>query len=132
MRLGYIHQIEIPKLKSTSGELLLHNKGYYTLNEVPGGVLKSPQIEVSETSKKIINQPKRVTTMPSDWGEHGADEKLVIGTIPGLKYDKKEVIIHKNSRVQLTLNNNDDMLHNIVVTKPGEETPLKVGEMALI
>jgi len=131
MRLGYIHQIEIPKLKSTSGELLLHNKGYYTLNEVPGGVLKSPQIEVSETSKKIINQPKRVTTMPSDWGEHGADEKLVIGTIPGLKYDKKEVIIHKNSRVQLTLNNNDDMLHNIVVTKPGEETPLKVGEMAL-
>jgi azurin len=131
MRLGYIHQIEMPKLKSTSGELLLHNTGYYTLNEVPGGELKSPQMHVANTTNKKIDQPKRVTTMPSDWGEEGADEKVVLGTIPGLKYDIEEITINKNSKIQLTLNNNDDMIHNVVVTKQGKETPLKVGEIAL-
>ncbi|MDO5972348.1 plastocyanin/azurin family copper-binding protein [Flavivirga aquimarina] len=131
MRLGYIHQIEIPTLKSTSGELLLHNTGYYTLNEVPGGELKSHQMDLPKTSGKVVDQPKRVNTMPASWGEKGADEKLVIGTVPGLKYDVEEVTINRNSKIQLTLNNNDDMLHNIVITKPGEKTPLKVGEMAL-
>lgn len=130
MRLGYIHQIEIPNLKSTSGELLLHNTGYYTLNEVPGGELKSHQM-VAKTSKKVIDQPKRVTTMPHEWGESGADEKIALGTIPGLKYDAEEITINRNSKVQLTLNNNDDMIHNVVITKPGKETPLKIGEMAL-
>ncbi|MCL7763965.1 plastocyanin/azurin family copper-binding protein [Polaribacter sp. Z014] len=131
MRLGYIHQIEIPKLTSASGELLLHNTGYYTLNEVPGGELKSPQMQMSKTSKKTIKQPKRVNTMPSSWGERGADEKVVIGTIPGLKYDTEEITINRNSNIELTLNNNDDMIHNVVITKPGKETPLKIGELAL-
>lgn len=130
MRLGYIHQIEIPKLTSSSGESLLHNKGYYTLNEVPGGELKSPQMTMQK-SDKVIEQPKRVTTMPSAWGEDGADEKIVLGTVPGLKYDTEEITITRNSKIQLTLNNNDDMIHNVVVTKQGKETPLKVGEMAL-
>ncbi len=130
MRLGYIHQIEIPKLTSVSGDLLLHNKGYYTLNEVPGGELKSMQMEIKKSDKKI-EQPKRVTTMPSAWGEDGADEKIVLGTVPGLKYDTEEITITRNSKIQLTLNNNDDMIHNVVVTNQGKETPLKVGEMAL-
>ena len=130
MRLGYIHQLEIPKLKSESGELLLHNTGYYTLNEVPGGELKSPQMHMTSNSKKNIKQPKRITTMPSAWGA-GADEKLVVGTIPGLKYDTEEITINRNSKIAMTLNNNDDMLHNIVITKTGEETPLKVGQMVL-
>lgn len=131
MRLGFIHQIEIPEIKSKNDELLLHNTGYYTLNEVPGGELKSPQMHMQQKSNKVIEQPKRVTEMPSEWGEAGADEKLVIGTIPGLKYDTEEITIKRNSKIQFTLNNNDDMIHNMVITKPGKETPLKVGELAL-
>lgn len=132
MRLGYIHQIEIPKLKATSGELLLHNKGYYTLKQVPGGELKSPQLaQKKETVKKVIKQPKRVTSMPHNWGEQGADVKLNLGTIPGLKYDTKEFTVTPGSNVQLTLNNNDDMLHNVVLTKKGVSTPEKVGNLAL-
>lgn len=130
MRLGFIHQLEIPKLKSTTGETLLHKKAYYTLNEVPGGALKSMQMEIKKSNKKI-EQPKRVTTIPHEWGEAGADEKISIGTIPGLKYDTEEITINRNSKIELTLNNNDDMIHNVVVTKQGKETPLKVGEMAL-
>ena len=131
MRLGYIHQIEIPNIKATTGELLLHNKGFYTLNEVPGGVLKSPRMHMTEKSDKDIDQPKRVTDIPVSWGEDGVDKKLVVGTIPGLKYDVTELTVERNRKIQLTLNNNDDMLHNIVITKQGAETPTKVGDLAL-
>jgi len=130
MRLGYIHQLEIPKLESTSGENLLHKKAYYTLNEVPGGELKSVQMKTTKSDKKV-EQPKRVTSIPSEWGEAGADEKITIGTIPGLKYDVSEITINRNSKIEFTLNNNDDMIHNVVITKQGKETPLKIGEMAL-
>ncbi|MGY6648582.1 plastocyanin/azurin family copper-binding protein [Wenyingzhuangia sp. IMCC45574] len=130
MRLGYIHQLVISGLNADNGEKLLHNKAYYTLNEVPCGYIKTPKMEMKMPTKKI-EQPKRVTMMPHDWGEEGADEKISIGTVPGLKYDTKEIRIKRNSKVELTLNNNDDMIHNVVVTKPGANTPLKVGEMAL-
>ncbi len=130
MRLGYIHQLVIKGLKATSGETLLHDTGYYTLNEVPGGQLKSMQMDMKMPTKKV-NQPKRVTKKPYQWGEAGADEKIVIGTIPGLMYDQKEVTIGKGNKIALTLNNNDDMIHNIVVTTTGKDIPSKVGKMAL-
>ena len=62
MRLGFIHQLKIPDLKTSSGEKLLHDTGYYTLNEVPGGVLKSPPTE-SMSSESVV-QEKRVNEMP--------------------------------------------------------------------
>ncbi|WP_010133999.1 plastocyanin/azurin family copper-binding protein [Ochrovirga pacifica] len=130
MRLGYIHQLAISGLNSTKGDELLHNTGYYTLNEVPSGFIKSPKMEMKMPTKKV-EQPKRVTLMPEAWGEEGADEKIAIGTVPGLKYDTESITIKRGSRVALTLNNNDDMIHNVVVTKQGANTPLKVGEMAL-
>lgn len=130
MRLGFIHQLEIPNLKSNTGELLLHNTGYYTLNQVPGGVLKSAQMNEMKTSGKVVNQPKRVTKIPSAWNGK-IDKKLLIGTVPGLKYDVTDLVVDKNSKIELTLNNNDDMLHNVVLTKTGEGTPTKVGELAL-
>ncbi|MBU3822781.1 auracyanin family protein [Flavobacteriaceae bacterium XHP0103] len=130
MRLGYIHQLEIPTLKSTTGELLLHNTGYYTLNEVPGGVLKSMSMNDMKPSGKAVDQPKRVNKMPESWNGK-VDKQIVIGTVPGLKYDVDELVVAKGSKIELTLDNNDDMLHNVVLTKTGEETPTKVGEMAM-
>ena len=44
MRLGYIHQFKVSGVRSAGGESLLHDTGFYTLNEVPGGVLKSPRM----------------------------------------------------------------------------------------
>ena len=32
---GLVHQLELPGLKSKSGQPLLHPIGYYTLNEIP-------------------------------------------------------------------------------------------------
>ncbi|CAM4375155.1 sulfocyanin-like copper-binding protein [Zobellia roscoffensis] len=129
MRLGFIHQLKIPELKATSGEKLLHDVGYYTLNEVPGGNLQSSPIE-SKTGKNGLVQPKRVNEMPLTW-VNGPDEKIVISTKPGLKYDITELKLRRKSKVAITFNNNDDMLHNLVITERGEESVNKVGDLAL-
>ena len=130
MRLGFIHQMKIPDLKSTTGEKLLHDMGYYTLNEVPSGELKSPATEVMKKAMKGIVQEKRVNEMPLNWTE-GPDQNVVIGTKPGLKYDIEELVLEPGKKIELTFNNNDDMLHNLVITKKGEDSVDKVADMAL-
>ncbi len=129
MRLGFIHQLKIPDLIATTGEKLLHNTGYYTLNEVPGGVLKSRPI-IDEKNTKGIVQPKRTNEMPIAW-QNGADQKIGVATKPGLKYDVDQIIVAKNSKIELTFTNNDDMLHNLVLTQMGKASVDKVGDMGL-
>lgn len=129
MRLGYIHQIRIPNLKSQSGERLLHDTGYYTLNEVPGGVLKSdPTMEMTTASKGIV-QEKRVNQMPLNW-TNGSDRKIVIGTKPNLKYDIDELVVTRGRKIEFTFNNNDDMLHNLVITDKQLNAANIVGQLA--
>lgn len=128
MRLGFIHQVKAANLKSTTGDRLLHDTGYYTLNEVPGGVLKSKPTASMVNAQKEIAQPKRVNEMPLTW-LNGVDEKLVLGTKPGLKYDTAELVVQANSKIELTFSNNDDMLHNVVITQRGLASVDKVGDM---
>ena len=130
MKLGFIHQLKVMDITTTAGESLLHNTGYYTLNEVPGGVLKSPQMHKMSKTGNIIDQPKRTNEMPLNWS-NGPKLKFDIGTVPGLKFDFKEIKVKRRQRIQFTLNNNDDMLHNLVIIKPGAENADKVGQMAL-
>lgn len=130
MRLGYIHQLNCGGVTSSSGESLLHDTGFYTLNEVPGGTLKSPPMPGMTKSGKTVAQAKRVNKMPPTWMD-SPDQKLVVGTKPGMKFDVTELVVKRNSRVQLTFNNDDDMLHNLVVVAPGADAPDKVAEMAL-
>ena len=130
MRLGFIHQIKVSKLKAKAGEPLLHNTGYYTLNEVPGGELKSPPTEEMKASGDKLIQEKRVNEMPLNWTE-GFDKKIAIGTKPGLKYDIEELKLERGTRVALSFNNNDDMLHNLVVTTNIADAADQVGNLAL-
>ncbi|PKA96922.1 sulfocyanin SoxE-like protein [Flavobacteriaceae bacterium MAR_2009_75] len=129
MRLGYIHQVKLPFLKSQTGEKLLHDTGYYTLNQVPGGTLNSESLQVSENDKSVY-QPKRKNEMPLTW-MNGPDQKVVIGTEPGLKYDIQELRLKGRSKVEITFTNNDDMLHNLVITEKGEASVNEVAQMAL-
>ncbi len=130
MRLGFIHQLKASGLRSVSGEELLHDTGYYTLNEVPGGALKSPPTESMAQSKKGVVQPKRTNEMPLTWLD-GVDKRVAVGTKPGLKYDLSELVLEAGSKIELTFNNNDDMLHNLVITQKGVESVDKVGDMGL-
>ncbi len=130
MRLGYIHQLKAPALRSQTGEALLHDTGYYTLNEVPGGELKSPPTERMASGVKGVKQEKRVNEIPITW-TNGVDKQVVIGTKPGLKYDIEELELESGQKIELTFNNDDDMMHNLVITDRGTESVDKVADMAL-
>lgn len=129
MRLGFIHQLKIPDLKSIGGESLLHDTAYYTLNEVPGGELKSLPTENMNSAAKGIVQEKRVNEMPLTWTD-GSDRQINIGTKPGLKYDMEELELERGQKIELTFSNNDDMLHNLVITQKGDAVD-KVADLAL-
>jgi azurin len=151
---GYIHEVKAEGVSSTEDMNLLHNVGYYTLNQIPAGEKidvsaimadasghqhanintapskKAPKTAKEKTSaaKEPTSAAKRITTMPSSW-TNGPDHTITIGTKPGLKYDLEIFEVKTGSKVQITFNNNDDMLHNLVVVLPN--TAVQVGEEAI-
>ncbi len=150
LREGYIHELKAEGVRNRNQTPLLHAVGYYTLNHIPEGdklVLKESQLAksshaghaamMSAGTKKPgaktpaggkLTQPKRVTTLPAAWTA-GPEQAITIATKPGLKFDQSQLTVKAGSKIKLTFNNNDDMLHNFVVTLPGEA--LSVGEMAI-
>ncbi|SEG42679.1 plastocyanin/azurin family copper-binding protein [Algoriphagus boritolerans] len=149
---GYIHEITATGIKSKEGMDLLHATGYYTLNQIPKGEkvnlstlvktssgthqgvhhdnVSSENLPTSASTKvtPTKSSPKRIIEMPSTW-KNGPDQSISIGTKPGLKYDLELIEVKAGSKVKITFNNNDDMLHNLVIVKP--TTAIQVGEDAL-
>lgn len=132
LREGFVYEIKAPGIKNASGQTLLHNTGYYTLNNIPEG----ERIEADHSahsamdlSKSVeITSPKRITEMPGSW-LNGPDQVVKIGTLPGMLYDKKEVTIKAGAKIKLELNNPDDMMHNLLVVQPNSAT--EVGDLAM-
>ena len=140
LREGYVHQLTVPSLQSVSGEKLIHDVGYYTLNAIPAGttmdkyVMKelehashSTAAGTSTTTGCGPSSPKNRTAQPSDWTK--PDIVIQIGTKPGLKFDIENFSVKEGSKVKLIFNNNDDMLHNWVLTMPGRWE--QVGQAAM-
>lgn len=145
LRLGYIHEITAEGVVSEDGKSLLHNVGYYTLNNIPDGeklkISKSVShdhtaitgAKTSNTStkeKRTFNPPsdkKRMIQKPANWEE--VDYTITMGTKPGLKFNPEQFQVRAGSRVKVVFNNEDDMLHNFVVVLPG--TAMEVGELAM-
>jgi azurin/glucose/arabinose dehydrogenase len=149
---GYIHEITAAGIKSKEGMDLLHATGYYTLNQIPEGEkvnlsslvktapsppagnhqahVSSANLSTSGSSSVSATRSssKRMTQMPATW-KNGPDKSISIGTKPGLKYDVELIEVKAGSKVKITFNNNDDMLHNLVIVKP--TTAIQVGEEAL-
>ena len=144
LRLGYIHEFRMEGLKNTEDRSLLHAFGYYTLNNINADAAKMDVIKYAVIEKKVempahdmsamptkianIVSAKRVNEMPADWNGK-IDQTLLVGTKPGLKFDVSKFQVKAGSRIRLVFNNNDDMLHNLVIVKP--KTVDKVGEMAI-
>lgn len=145
LKKGYIHEIKAEGVKSATGESIVHPTGYYTLNEIAKGALsnsgqftttvKNEPVDHSahaamsgSTPASTAPSAKRVTDMPSSW-TNGPDQVITIGTVPGLKFDISEIQIKAGSKIKVVFNNNDDMLHNLVITKPGQANA--VGEAGL-
>ncbi|GAB3641848.1 plastocyanin/azurin family copper-binding protein [Spirosoma arcticum] len=91
--------------------------------ERPGAAKK-----VSKTAATAVKSNKRLIEQPTDWAS-GPDQVITVGTKPGLKFDIEKVEVKAGSRVKVVFNNNDDMLHNFVIVKPGMANP--VGDLAL-
>ena len=149
----YIHEIKPKGVKDANGELLLHDVGYYTLNNIPVGmtadlsknkmaaVTPAPSeshqhavpVETTAepaTKKNSKNSNKHLTTMPSDWV--APDKSLVIGTVPGMKYDVTELEVKAGTKVKLTFNNlDDDMTHNLVIVEPGTADEVGLAAFSL-
>lgn len=54
IRQGYIHEVSAAGVKSTAGQHLLHNNGYYTLNSIPDG----PKLAITaENRVKTVSRP---------------------------------------------------------------------------
>lgn len=68
--------------------------------------------------------------MPSDWA--APDKTLVIGTVPGMKYDVTELEVKAGTKVKLTFNNlDDDMTHNLVIVEPGTADEVGLSAFSL-
>jgi uncharacterized cupredoxin-like copper-binding protein/glucose/arabinose dehydrogenase len=139
LREGYIHEIKAPGLKSAkTGESLLHNIGYYTLNRFPDGARIIP-VEPKEAELCIApipavanaNTAKHPTRPGSDWGGDDGDKTIILGTQPGLKYDQTLLTVKAGSRIRLVFRNSDDMLHNFVLAAPGKGESVGAAALAL-
>lgn len=147
LRLGYIHEIKAEGVLSSRRNTLLHNFGYYTLNQLPDGdritvtdenrvTIPAPQhvhlgkSDAAKPTTKLTKtvDPKHLTRQPEAWTK-GADKTIIVGTLPGLKFDTETITVKAGSKIKLLFNNNDDMLHNLVITKPGAAD--RVGEAAM-
>lgn len=154
LKQGYIHELTAEGLLSQEGQPLLHDVAYYTVNNIPEGqkieitaenqvvermthnhidhsktapateksIKQTPQVE----KKEKLN--KRTLKMPDSW-KGKADNTIVLGTLAGLKFSNERITVKAGSKVKLVFNNNDDMLHNFVLTQIGAGN--EVGELAL-
>jgi len=141
MKLGYIHEIRAEGIKSADSAIeLLHNYGYYTLNKLPD----NDKLLITEQNKVTIpvrmqqhvmadmKMPSKAiatftSSQPKEWTK-GPDRSFIIGTKPGLKYDIETITVKAGTKIKITFKNIDDMLHNLVITKPG--TADQVGLLA--
>jgi uncharacterized cupredoxin-like copper-binding protein len=139
LREGYIHEIRAPGLRAAGGtEPLLHATAYYTLNQIPDGArLIPPDVKEMELCLAPIpaaanaNTKKHPSVQPSDWPSADGDKTILLGTVPGLKFDAAELTAKAGSRLRLVFRNTDDMLHNFVLCAPGKGQDVGTAAMAL-
>lgn len=161
MREKYIYEIKAPGVRNyKDGFPLLHNYGYYTLNNTPDGTplnlperpkpstasmhenhgsmnrsttIETPDAQAAESEEVNTSNPKttlagkRINKRPATWDK--VDVSITLGTKPGLQYDRTDMTVKAGSRIKWTFVNRDDMLHNLVVVKPGSATA--IGNQAL-
>ncbi|WP_169727983.1 plastocyanin/azurin family copper-binding protein [Adhaeribacter aquaticus] len=159
LRQGYIHEINTDGVRAASGRPLLHNVGYYTLNNIPQGAklniasaapahnhaammagTKKAKTAATPAAAKPAATTKTATTAAAPktakrqtempaTWNGDADFTINMGTKPGLKFDPAQFQVKAGSKIKVVFMNDDDMLHNFVVVLPG--TAIEVGTLAM-
>jgi len=139
LREGYIHEIKASGVRAAGGgEPLLHATAYYTLNRIPDGDRIIP-VDPNEAELCVApvppaanaNTKKHPSKVPSDWSGDDGDKTILLGTLPGLKFDITELTARPGSHVRLVFRNADDMLHNFVLCAPGRGQAVGAAALAL-
>jgi azurin len=166
LRQWYIHEIRMSGVRAAEGGApLLHDVGYYTVNQIPGGKALAANAAPSRPAATSVtsagtaatrvpesNQTapasaprsgtggatnggatggalaKHQTSMPAEW-KGTVDQTVSVQGVEGLKFSLPAFDVKPGARVKLDFANTSDMLHNLVVVKPGTAT--KVGEEAM-
>jgi uncharacterized cupredoxin-like copper-binding protein/glucose/arabinose dehydrogenase len=150
LKLGYIHEIKAKGVRSSENYALLHDVGYYTLNNIPDGeklVINAAnrvgktteghhmhEADASDEKKaskevklKSAASMKHVTKQPASWKR--PDQTIILTPLPGLKYNITRITAKAGAKIKLTFKNTDDMLHDVVIVAPGAAD--EIGRLAL-
>jgi glucose/arabinose dehydrogenase/azurin len=166
LRQWYIHEIRMSGVRAAEGGApLLHDVGYYTVNQIPGGKALAVNAAASRPATTSVTSAgtaatrvpesnptapasaprsgtggatnggatggalaKHQTSMPAEW-KGTVDQTVSVQGVEGLKFSLPAFDVKPGARVKLDFANTSDMLHNLVVVKPGTAT--KVGEEAM-
>ena len=131
-RPGYIYEVKLTGLRSTTGQNLLHDFGYYTLNAIPGGAAAGATVDAGGATVEEAVSTKRITEMPADWnGDVEAD--LLLESEKGMRFKQTTLRVKAGARTRLTFRNPDDMQHNFVLTtgKYGNKVGKAAGTLGL-
>lgn len=139
LREGYIHEVKALGVRAAgSSEGLLHPTAYYTLNRLPDGDRIIPvdpkeaelcMMPVPAAANAVT--PKHPSKQPLEWNNADGDQTILLGTVPGLKFDQERLTVKAGSRVRLVFRNTDDMLHNFVLCAPGKGQEIGAAAMQL-
>ncbi|MEM6316813.1 MAG: plastocyanin/azurin family copper-binding protein [Bacteroidota bacterium] len=120
-----------PRPKPTANAGMAHHNHGAMASAKSAENLVSPDVKAAGAAPKKVNRAplasKRVNKRPASWGK--IDVPIVMGTKPGLKYDRTDMTVKAGSRIEWTFVNKDDMIHNLVLVKPN--TASAVGMAAL-
>ena len=134
LREGYVYQISLAGLRDASHAPLMSDVAYYTLNRIPDGsrlpANPTPLVRTVGSPEEEAKGPKSANAPPAAW-DGAVDATLTVGTRPNLLFDVELLTITAGARVALTFNNDDDMLHNLVVTSPGQADDIALQAMQL-
>ncbi|MFN0181687.1 MAG: plastocyanin/azurin family copper-binding protein [Gemmatimonadales bacterium] len=132
LRQGSIHEIMMSGVRSESGAPLLHDFGYYTVKQIPAGpplvIAPGSATRPSAARRSVRPRPvstsniaalaKRETSMPDDWNGK-VDQSVQVAGVDGLKFTIASFEVKAGSRIRIDLANRSDMLHNLVIVRPG-------------
>ena len=155
LRQGYVYEIKMAGVRSETGAPLLHDFGYYTLNQIPTGVgvarVSAPATPATASPAATVDAPaaisapaptpaparmptaavaKRQTSMPAGWNGK-VDQTVSVQAVEGLAFSLPSFDVKPGARVRLEFANGSDMLHNLVIVRPGSADRIADAAMKL-
>jgi uncharacterized cupredoxin-like copper-binding protein/glucose/arabinose dehydrogenase len=136
---GYIHEIRAAGVRAAGDSAtLLHETAFYTLNRRPDGPRIIPigadEAELCTPAvppAALVATAKHPSERPPGWKKTNGDRTILLGTLPGMKFDAAELQAIAGEEVQLVFRNSDDMLHNFVLCAPGRGQEIAVAAVEI-